>query len=204
MSASEAESANSASIVPAGGAGITKRSFQVKVTLNHAELELLDHYVDQLGSDRSSTFRHLLHLFSNGTVDSGNSGGDDGAERSQLTTSLDLASHSHKGGNERIVVIEPAEFQDGKVRQALNCIANNTPVILGLLMMDSDQAQRAVDYLAGATEALKGHCERIAESTFLFTPSGIPIEVSDSNPSSSVDQIEGRHSIPPLLGGSPE
>lgn len=204
MSASEAESANSASIAPARETGIAKRSYQVKVTLNHAEVQLLDHCVGQLGSDRSSTFRHLLHLFSNGTLDSANLGREESAENSQLTTSLDLASQLHNGGNERIVVIEPEEFQDGKVRQALNCIASNTPVILGLLMMESDQAQRAVDYLAGATEALKGHCERIAESTFLFTPSGIPIEVSDSKPSSNVDQIEAGDSIPPLLGGSPE
>jgi FtsZ-interacting cell division protein YlmF len=87
------------------------------------------------------------------------------------------------------------------VRQALNCIANNTPVVLGLLMMEPDQAQRAVDYLAGATEALKGHCERIAESLFLFTLPGMSIEVGDSHPGSNVDQIEGGDSIAPLLGG---
>ncbi|MFM8004166.1 MAG: cell division protein SepF, partial [Dolichospermum sp.] len=42
-------------------------------------------------------------------------------------------------------------------------------------IMDPDQAQRAVDFVAGGTYALDGHQERIGESIFLFTPSCVQV-----------------------------
>ncbi len=39
----------------------------------------------------------------------------------------------------------------------------------------SDQAERAVDFVAGGTYALDGHQERIGESIFLFTPSCVQV-----------------------------
>ena len=56
--------------------------------------------------------------------------------------------------------------------------------------MDPDQAQRAVDFVAGGTYAIDGHQERVGESIFLFAPSCVnvtssfPEEVSPSNVSS--------------------
>ena len=53
--------------------------------------------------------------------------------------------------------------------------------------MDPDQAQRAVDFVAGGTYAIDGHQERVGESIFLFTPSCVnvtssfPAEASPSN-----------------------
>ena len=41
--------------------------------------------------------------------------------------------------------------------------------------MDPDQAQRAVDFVAGGTFAIDGHQERIGESIFLFTPSCVQV-----------------------------
>ena len=204
MSVSEDKPLPSSSLVVTDASEASKRSHQVKVTLNQAELELLDNCVAHLGSDRSSTFRHLLHLFSSSSVTTTKRGDREVIGKSQLNDSLDLVTQSDKVSIEKIVFIEPEKFQDGKLRQAMNCIANNTPVIAGLSLMEADQAQRAVDYLAGATEGLKGHCERIAQSTFLFTPSGIPIEVGDSDAGSKVDQIDSVESAQPLLTGSAE
>ena len=45
-------------------------------------------------------------------------------------------------------------------------------------MMDPDQAQRAVDFIAGGTFAIDGHQERIGESIFLFTPSCVSVTSS--------------------------
>ena len=53
--------------------------------------------------------------------------------------------------------------------------------------MDPDQAQRAVDFVAGGTFAIDGHQERVGESIFLFAPSCVnvtssfPEEASPSN-----------------------
>jgi FtsZ-interacting cell division protein YlmF len=202
MSVSDANSVKSSSIVPAGDSGIAKRSHQVKVTLNHAELELLDHYVAQLGSDRSSTFRHLLQLFTSSETAPSTNRTSEGSRPSKSTEiSGMLINPSEYKNNTKITFVEPEKFHDGKVLQAMECIVNKRVVIAGLVMMEPDQAQRAVDYLAGATEALKGHCERIAQSTFVFTPSGMPIEFGDSNPSSDADKIDVREPSPPLLTG---
>jgi len=45
-------------------------------------------------------------------------------------------------------------------------------------MMDPDQAQRAVDFIAGGTYAIDGHQERIGESIFLFAPSCVSVTSS--------------------------
>ena len=56
--------------------------------------------------------------------------------------------------------------------------------------MDPDQAQRAVDFVAGGTYAMDGHQERVGESIFLFAPSCVNVtssfqeEASPSNVSS--------------------
>ncbi|MEC8196895.1 MAG: cell division protein SepF, partial [Pseudomonadota bacterium] len=48
-------------------------------------------------------------------------------------------------------------------------------VILNLTMMEPDQAQRAVDFVAGGTFAIDGHQERVGESIFLFAPSCVTV-----------------------------
>jgi cell division inhibitor SepF len=48
-------------------------------------------------------------------------------------------------------------------------------VVLNLTIMDPDQAQRAVDFVAGGTYAIDGHQERIGESIFLFTPNCVQV-----------------------------
>ena len=52
---------------------------------------------------------------------------------------------------------------------------------------DPDQAQRAVDFVAGGTYAIDGHQERIGESIFLFAPSCVNVTSSfpeEASPSS--------------------
>jgi cell division inhibitor SepF len=58
---------------------------------------------------------------------------------------------------------------------AIRALKERKSVVLNLTMMDPDQAQRAVDFVAGGTYALDGHQERIGESIFLFTPSCVQV-----------------------------
>ena len=75
--------------------------------------------------------------------------------------------------------------------QAIQALRERKTVILNLTMMDPDQAQRAVDFVAGGTYAIDGHQERVGESIFLFAPSCVnvsssfPEEASPSNVSTS-------------------
>ena len=82
-------------------------------------------------------------------------------------------------------LMEPRSFDE--MPQAIQALRERKTVILNLTMMDPDQAQRAVDFIAGGTYAIDGHQERVGESIFLFAPSCVnvtssfPEEASPSN-----------------------
>jgi len=76
-------------------------------------------------------------------------------------------------GISEVVVMEPRTFEE--MPQAIRALKERKSVVLNLNYMDPDQAQRAVDFVAGGTYALDGHQERIGESIFLFTPSCVQV-----------------------------
>lgn len=76
-------------------------------------------------------------------------------------------------GISEVVVMEPRSFEE--MPQAIQALRQRKSVVLNLTLMDPDQAQRAVDFIAGGTYALDGHQERIGESIFLFTPSCVQV-----------------------------
>jgi cell division inhibitor SepF len=90
-------------------------------------------------------------------------------------------------GLSEVAVIEPRSFEE--MPQVIQALRERKSVVLNLTIMDPDQAQRAVDFVAGGTYAIDGHQERIGESIFLFTPScvqvstqsGVVHEVSSPN-----------------------
>ncbi|HBE17347.1 MAG TPA: cell division protein SepF [Cyanobacteria bacterium UBA11149] len=94
-------------------------------------------------------------------------------------------------GVAEVAVIEPRSFEE--MPQVIQALRERKSVVLNLTMMDPDQAQRAVDFVAGGTYAIDGHQERIGESIFLFTPScvqvstqsGVVHEVPSSQPRTS-------------------
>jgi len=90
-----------------------------------------------------------------------------------------------------VVVVEPHSFEE--MPQVIQTIRERKSVVLNLNAMPPEEAQRAVDFVAGGTYAIDGHQERIGESIFLFTPncvkvstlSGPPQEAGETAPVSS-------------------
>ncbi len=76
-------------------------------------------------------------------------------------------------GSSEVVVMEPRSFEE--MPQAIQALRERKSVVLNLTTMDPDQAQRAVDFVAGGTYAIDGHQERIGESIFLFTPNCVQV-----------------------------
>jgi cell division inhibitor SepF len=76
-------------------------------------------------------------------------------------------------GISEVAVIEPRSFEE--MPQVIQALRERKSVVLNLTIMDPDQAQRAVDFVAGGTYAIDGHQERIGESIFLFTPSCVQV-----------------------------
>ena len=108
-----------------------------------------------------------------------------------------------------VSLMEPRSFDE--MPQAIQALRERKTVILNLTMMDPDQAQRAVDFVAGGTYAIDGHQERVGESIFLFAPSCVnvtssfPDEASPSNvPSKNTQQfsLEKNTTPEPAWGNS--
>lgn len=101
-------------------------------------------------------------------------------ERSSLTNEAGTSTMGNVigmpgavNGMSEVVVMEPRTFEE--MPQAIRALRERKSVVLNLTIMDPDQAQRAVDFVAGGTYAIDGHQERIGESIFLFTPSCVQV-----------------------------
>ena len=76
-------------------------------------------------------------------------------------------------GNSEVVVIEPHSFEE--MPQVILALRERKSVVLNLNVMNPEEAQRAVDFIAGGTYAMDGHQERVGESIFLFSPSSVKV-----------------------------
>lgn len=103
----------------------------------------------------------------------GMGGADTGMNTSLKGMSNVIGLPGAANGITEVVVMEPRSFEE--MPQAIQGLRERKSVVLNLTMMDPDQAQRAVDFIAGGTYALDGHQERIGESIFLFTPNCVQV-----------------------------
>lgn len=80
-------------------------------------------------------------------------------------------------------LMEPRSFDE--MPRAIQALRERKTVILNLTMMEPDQAQRGVDFVAGGTFAIDGHQERVGESIFLFAPSCVTVTNTSHEEASS-------------------
>ncbi len=95
-----------------------------------------------------------------------------------------------------VSLMEPRSFDE--MPQAIQALRERKTVILNLTMMDPDQAQRAVDFIAGGTYAIDGHQERVGESIFLFAPSCVNVTSSfseEASPSNETTKSAPQYSM---------
>jgi cell division inhibitor SepF len=96
-----------------------------------------------------------------------------------------------------VMLMEPRSFDE--MPRAIQALRERKTVILNLTMMESDQAQRAVEFVAGGTCAIDGHQERVGESIFLFAPSCVTVSTLGSEESASPTVVSSSR-----IPGSPE
>jgi cell division inhibitor SepF len=89
-----------------------------------------------------------------------------------------------------VCLMEPRSFDE--MPRAIQALRERKTVILNLTMMEPDQAQRAVDFVAGGTFAIDGHQERVGESIFLFAPSCVTVTTAGSEDPASPTVVSGR------------
>jgi len=76
-------------------------------------------------------------------------------------------------GVSEVVILQPRSFEE--IPHAVKLLRERKSVILNMMLMDPDQAQRSVDFVAGGVFAIDGHQERLGENIFLFTPNVVQI-----------------------------
>ncbi len=89
-----------------------------------------------------------------------------------------------------VTLMEPRSFDE--MPRAIQALRDRKTVILNLTMMEPDQAQRAVDFVAGGTFAIDGHQERVGESIFLFAPSCVTVTTATGEEPSSPTIVPSR------------
>jgi len=103
-----------------------------------------------------------------------------------------------------VSLMEPRSFDE--MPQAIQALRERKTVILNLTMMDPDQAQRAVDFVAGGTYAIDGHQERVGESIFLFAPSCVNVTSSspeEASPSSMAKENTTQFNLEKITAPEP-
>jgi len=98
-------------------------------------------------------------------------------------------------GNSEVNLMEPRSFDE--MPRAIQALRERKTVILNLTMMEPDQAQRAVDFVAGGTFAIDGHQERVGESIFLFAPSCVTVTNSFQEEASPSTVVQKEPDTPP-------
>jgi cell division inhibitor SepF len=86
-------------------------------------------------------------------------------------------------GASEMVLIEPRAFEE--MPQVIDALRQRKSVILNMTLIRQEEAQRAVDFVAGGTYAIDGHYERIGDNIFLFTPNCVQV----STPTNVLNEV---------------
>ncbi|MEG0156754.1 MAG: cell division protein SepF [Anaerovoracaceae bacterium] len=76
----------------------------------------------------------------------------------------------------KLIVIEPEGFEE--CPKLVDSLKAKKPVIINLETIDSDTARKIFDFLSGATYALNGNVQKIANNIFVFAPENVDISAN--------------------------
>ncbi len=79
----------------------------------------------------------------------------------------------------KLMVIEPAGFEE--CPKLVDSLRARKPVIINLEKIDSENARKIFDFLSGATYALNGNVQKVANNIFIFAPENVDITSSTAD-----------------------
>ena len=79
----------------------------------------------------------------------------------------------------KLVVIEPQGFDE--CSKLVDSLKSRKPIIVNLEKLDSDTARKIFDFLGGATYALNGNVQKVANNIFVFAPENVAIFAEGEN-----------------------
>lgn len=76
----------------------------------------------------------------------------------------------------KLVVIEPKSFDE--CPKLVDSLKGRRPVIINLEKIETEAARKIFDFLSGATYALNGNVQKVANNIFIFAPESVDIAAS--------------------------
>ena len=73
----------------------------------------------------------------------------------------------------KLVVIEPKSFDE--CPKLVDSLKGRRPVIINLEKIETETAKKIFDFLSGATYALNGNVQKVANNIFMFAPESVDI-----------------------------
>lgn len=73
----------------------------------------------------------------------------------------------------KLVVIEPKSFEE--CPKLVDSLKGRRPVIINLEKIETETAKKIFDFLSGATYALNGNVQKVANNIFIFAPESVDI-----------------------------
>ena len=81
----------------------------------------------------------------------------------------------------KLVLIEPKTFDEGP--KLVDSLKSKKPVIINLERLETEIARKIFDFLSGATYALDGNVQKVANNIFIFAPANVDITGGKQNES---------------------
>ena len=111
-------------------------------------------------------------------------------QKIQKKESINVIEHPSLNPQSEVVVIEPRSFDEAlDIIDELRC---RRSVVLNLQYLDTEQSQRVVDFLSGATHAIDGHQQRVGQGVFIFVPSNFTLNTESNESRALKDAFWGR------------
>lgn len=79
----------------------------------------------------------------------------------------------HSNINAKIAILEPCEYEE--ITILCDCLKNRKIVIANLHKLDTNLAQRFVDFAGGAAYALDGSIQQVSPGLILITPNSVDV-----------------------------
>ena len=73
----------------------------------------------------------------------------------------------------KMVVLEPKGFEEAP--KLVDNLKSRKPVIINLEKLETEKARKIFDFLSGATYALNGNVQKVANNIFVFAPDNVDV-----------------------------
>ena len=91
-----------------------------------------------------------------------------------MSPKLPITGLSGAGDNPfKMVIIEPLSFEE--CPKLVDSLKAKRPIIINLEKIDQDLGKKVFDFLSGATYALNGTAQKVANNIYVFAPESVDI-----------------------------